>query len=205
MDHDCSGSITKDELYLGVIKMHLELAKYLGPAACKPATSSQITSLFHAFDADKSNTLDEGEFSQLCTILCSHVLSRVLLQFAITIVLVPIFAARTVNVGAAFLAVLALKLEAPAAVVASALAALYGFLVSCLSRILLAVSVDPSSVVKTVDGLKGSDLAVPLVACVMTSLLLPVVLDFIDSFFKKVADSEAKATKGGGGTKFKKA
>jgi len=40
-DTDKSGSISKSELYVGMLSIHLTLAKYAGPAACYVSTVQQ--------------------------------------------------------------------------------------------------------------------------------------------------------------------
>ena len=72
-DADNQGNINATELYAGVLLVHLNLAKYAGPAACFPATRDVVEKLFTASDADKSGGIDEDEFeaimvSHLCTV-----------------------------------------------------------------------------------------------------------------------------------------
>jgi Ca2+-binding EF-hand superfamily protein len=42
--------------------VHLNLAKYAGPAACYPATRQVVDQLFLASDDDNSGGIDENEF-----------------------------------------------------------------------------------------------------------------------------------------------
>lgn len=70
--------------------IHLKLAAYAGPAACRPATKEYVDNMFDTLDQDRNGTLDKEEFSTLMTILCSQILSRVILQFSMTVVVVPL-------------------------------------------------------------------------------------------------------------------
>jgi hypothetical protein len=90
IDSDKSGSIDKKELYTGLIMIHLKLAAYAGPAACRPASKEYVDNMFDTLDQDRNGTLDKEEFTILMTILCSQILSRVILQISMTVVVVPI-------------------------------------------------------------------------------------------------------------------
>ena len=59
------GSINATELYAGVLLVHLNLAKYAGPAACFPASRSVVEKLFDASDDDKSGGIDAAEFEAI--------------------------------------------------------------------------------------------------------------------------------------------
>ena len=92
LDTDGSKSLSTAELYTGVVLLHLELAKYFGPAACKPPDRQVVAAMFFKFDSDGSKSLDIEEFCSLMIILLSNILSRVLFQFFMTIMLVPLAA-----------------------------------------------------------------------------------------------------------------
>lgn len=92
IDKDGSGSIDKDELYLGVLLVHLELAKYVGASACQPASRQYVDTLFDSLDVDSNGYLDLDEFSNVMIILCSEITSRVLLQWSMTLMIIPFIA-----------------------------------------------------------------------------------------------------------------
>ena len=92
IDSDKSGQIDKKELYTGLLLIHLQLAAFLGPAACRPVTREQANKLFDLMDTDHSGTLSEDEFEQVMLVLCSNIVTRVILLFSMTIVLLPICA-----------------------------------------------------------------------------------------------------------------
>ncbi|CAB9500308.1 expressed unknown protein [Seminavis robusta] len=89
-DDDKSGEIGKDELYTGVLLVHLYIAKYAGAAACFPATRATVDKLFDASDADNSGSIDEQEFATILVVTCGSIFSRVLLYFALLLFVSPI-------------------------------------------------------------------------------------------------------------------
>ena len=89
LDIDNSKTLSPDELYAGVLLIHLELAKYFGAAACKPPSREQVNDLFWEFDGDDSETLDADEFCSLSVILLSNILGRIAFQVCMTLMLVP--------------------------------------------------------------------------------------------------------------------
>lgn len=88
-DSNGTGSINETELYAGFLLVHLNLAKYAGPAACYPPPRSVVNQLFEASDDDNSGGIDEEEFTSIMVILCSQITSRILAYYAILILLVP--------------------------------------------------------------------------------------------------------------------
>lgn len=92
IDFDKSGNIDKTEMYSGMLMIHLRLAAYAGPAACRPVTREYSNEIFDKVDADKSGTLDKKEFSQIMTAMCTHIVMRVVCQWAFTIIIVPLLA-----------------------------------------------------------------------------------------------------------------
>jgi hypothetical protein len=102
IDIDGSGTIDKDELYLGVLMVHLELAKYVGPSACQPASRPYVDTLFDSMDVDGNGHLDLDEFSTIMIILCSEITSRVFLQWSMTLMLIPFIAHYLVVAASSF-------------------------------------------------------------------------------------------------------
>lgn len=97
IDCDNSGQVDKQELYTGLLLIHLRLAAYVGPAACRPVTKDQADALFDLMDVDHSATLSEKEFEEVMIVLCSSIVSRVFLLFVMTIFFIPILARNTVS------------------------------------------------------------------------------------------------------------
>jgi hypothetical protein len=165
LDTDSSGSLTPDELYSGVLMIHLELAKYVGPAACKPPSRTVVGDLFWEFDADDSGTLDKEEFCNLTIILLSNIMGRILFQFSMTIALVPFLAPRVL----VQLDVLRLKLVSldPYNLITSVTSA-YNDTLKSYPILVDAVAKIPAT------------LPVTLISVVIVSLVVPNVLSFFD-------------------------
>ena len=89
IDADGSGQVDKKELYTGLLMIHLKLATYAGPAACRPATREYCEKIFDEMDVDKSGELDRGEFEEVMQIVCAQVFTRVSIQWTMTLMIVP--------------------------------------------------------------------------------------------------------------------
>ena len=92
VDTDQSGDVDEQELYAGLLLIHLQLGMYLGPSACRPLSRSRCHQVFARLDTARQGTLGMDEFAHVMGILCSNVLTRVLVQWSMTIVLVPLLA-----------------------------------------------------------------------------------------------------------------
>ncbi|GMH54690.1 hypothetical protein TrRE_jg2505 [Triparma retinervis] len=145
--------------------IHLELAKYVGPAACKPPSRKVVGDLFWEFDADDSGTLDKEEFCNLTIILLSNIMGRILFQFSMTIALVPFLAPRVL----VQLEVLRSRLVSanPYDLIASIVEAYDGTLKS------YPILVDVVAKIPT-------SLPVTLISVVIVSIVVPNVLSFFD-------------------------
>lgn len=88
-DRNQSGEINKTELYAGLVLVHLNLAKYVGPAACFPPSRDTVDKLFDASDDDNSGGIDENEFTQIMIVLCSEITGRIITYYTILILAVP--------------------------------------------------------------------------------------------------------------------
>ena len=87
------GNGTKDcridvaQFYTGVLLVHLNLAKYVGVAACHPPTRDQITELFYLADADRSGSLNRQEFTNAVVVACTPITSRIGIYWSLLAVL----------------------------------------------------------------------------------------------------------------------
>ena len=176
LDTDGDGTLDAVELYSGVLLIHLELAKYFGPAACKPPGRAQVESLFRTFDSDNSGDLDKAEFCALSTLLLSNIAGRVLFQFLMTIALLPLLAPKIVAHAASALA----RLEAsdPWGKV-SLLKGLWS------ARVLSSPTVGPY--VSKFLSLVPETLPKTVVSVTVVTLVVPSVLDYIDMASMAVA------------------
>lgn len=88
-DGNSTGRINKDELYAGVLLVHVNLAKYAGPAACYPPSRTVVEGLFSAVDKDQSGQINQEEFAHILRVCSVHIASRIFVYYAILILLVP--------------------------------------------------------------------------------------------------------------------
>lgn len=90
IDQDQSGYIDQYELYQGTLLIHLQLGCYAGPAACKPISKERCQNIFISMDHDQSGVLDRNEFHNVMILLFGNVFIRVIVQWYLTIIFVPI-------------------------------------------------------------------------------------------------------------------
>lgn len=98
-DDSGDGAIDEAELYAGLLLVHLNLAKYAGPAACYPPTRAVCDRLFRTADRDDSGGLDRSQFHWIMGVLCAQILSRMLVYYVVLILGVPILATGVVTVA----------------------------------------------------------------------------------------------------------
>lgn len=90
IDVDKSGDVTLEELHAGLLLIHLQMAEYVGAPATKPASKEYVKEMFTLLDVDNSGVLNKDEFTNVMKILFSQVFTRILLQWGITLMIVPI-------------------------------------------------------------------------------------------------------------------
>lgn len=88
-DSDGTGEIDKTELYAGLLLVHINLAKYAGPAACYPPSRVVVEKLFDASDDNHSCGIDEEEFRLIMVIMCSQITFRIIAYYFFLIFIVP--------------------------------------------------------------------------------------------------------------------
>jgi len=88
VDPNKTGFIDKKELYAGILLIHLNLSKYAGIAACKPATCERVFSVFDDVDVDRAGTLTKTQFNEAISILSLQILQRVAIQWSVMILIV---------------------------------------------------------------------------------------------------------------------
>ena len=88
-DTNCTGHIQKEELYTGILLVHLQLAKYAGVAACYPPSRPTIYKLFDASDHNQSGYIEEMEFTNIMVVACTQITSRIVVYYMIIILSVP--------------------------------------------------------------------------------------------------------------------
>jgi hypothetical protein len=97
MDSTGHGEVTKDELYSGLLLVHLKLAKFVGAPACYPPEKSTCDTLFDAADHDNSGGIDKDEFSSIMAVSCAQIMSRMVMYYLIVMLFVPYAAAQVVD------------------------------------------------------------------------------------------------------------
>ena len=69
--------------------LHLNLAKYAGPAACYPPTRKVCEQMFDAADSDKNDHISQTEFERVLRVLFAQILFRMVVYYAVLILFVP--------------------------------------------------------------------------------------------------------------------
>jgi hypothetical protein len=92
IDTDHVGHVDEKQLYSGLLLIHLKLGMVAGPAACRPLPRERSKAIFDAFDIDEHGYLNREEFGKIMVLMFSNVLFRVVLQWSMTILIVPVVA-----------------------------------------------------------------------------------------------------------------
>jgi len=88
-DKDRIGSITKPDLYAGMLLVHLTCAKFAGPAACFPPSRKEVERLFEVIDEHKTGRISLDQFNCVMMILCTNITTRILSYYTVLMVFVP--------------------------------------------------------------------------------------------------------------------
>mmetsp|Transcript_35285 Transcript_35285/g.85094 ORF Transcript_35285/g.85094 Transcript_35285/m.85094 type:complete len:506 (+) Transcript_35285:116-1633(+) len=97
VDADKSGDVTMEELYAGLLLIHLKMAVYVGAPACRPASKEYVKEIFHLLDVDGDGTLSKEEFATVMKILYSQVFTRIVIQWGLTLMIVPVISQYIIN------------------------------------------------------------------------------------------------------------
>jgi EF hand len=203
IDSDGSGCVDEKELYTGLLLIHLQLGMYAGPAACKPLSRERVHSIFLKMDMDRSGTLQKDEFERCMAVLFGNVVLRVMVQWALTLLIVPWLAQfivksvilRTIQFiysvitnldeHSRFFQWIELTLEGMAEYIYETLLPSWVISVGLwIGRLLAAV---PSSV--------WSILPITVVSTVLGMLVVPYCIYQVDDFFQRLADRHARKVK----------
>lgn len=88
-DTNQTKSLTKDELYSGLLLVYINIAKYAGPAACYPPSRCVVDALFDACDLNKSGDICEEEFVSILIVLTSQMTWRIVTYYIFLIMMLP--------------------------------------------------------------------------------------------------------------------
>uniref|UniRef100_A0A7S3PAZ1 EF-hand domain-containing protein n=1 Tax=Amphora coffeiformis TaxID=265554 RepID=A0A7S3PAZ1_9STRA len=101
------GRINCDELYAGILLVHLNMAKYVGVTACNPLNRTEVQDLFRmAVEADPpsiDSVMDRGEtigleaFSDIVLLSCAKISSRIVVYYTLLVLLVPFLTRRIIG------------------------------------------------------------------------------------------------------------
>ena len=203
IDIDGSGCVDEKELYTGLLLIHLQLGMYAGPAACKPLSRERLQYIFHKMDVDQSHTLEKKEFQNCMAVLFTNVILRVMVQWAMTLMIVPWLAqfivqsvllrglqgiyyiVSNLDEHSRFFQWIELTLEGIADYVyENWLPSVVIALGSGLGRLLAAI---PASV--------WSILPLTVVSTLLGMLVVPYCIYQVDDFFQRLADRHGKKVK----------
>jgi hypothetical protein len=94
-DSEGDGRIQREELYSGILLVHLHLAKYVGVAACQPLNRTQVDELFEmAASHNNAKTIGQREFEDIVVYSCAHIGSRIGVYYSMLLVLAPFLTGR---------------------------------------------------------------------------------------------------------------
>lgn len=191
VDIDGSGEVGPKELYSGLLLIHLKLAAYVGPAACRPATREYVMQIFTLMDTDDSKSLDREEFGMVMTLLCSQIISRVFVQLGATLLIVPFVAQYVLD----FCGDLAWLMQVMLIRVDDAddlSDRLWGYAMSVLDFILPAgikncLAFVMNMISEIVPDEFVRSLPLTMISCILGILLVPWMLYKVDSYFTSLA------------------
>lgn len=81
--------ITSEQLYSGLLLVHLNLARFCGSAACMPPSRSVVQDLFEASDVDESGGIDREEFEIIVKVSCAQIFGRMMINYATLLLVIP--------------------------------------------------------------------------------------------------------------------
>lgn len=193
-DVDGSGKICEEELYCGLIMIHLKLAAYVGPAACRVATREYVYEIFDVLDRDKNGYLEREEFGVVMALFGSQILTRVVLQLGMTLLIVPIVAQYVLDIWmdvAKLIKIIVKEIDNAELVTER----IYHFLGTVLNFFIPAGIKNVSiAAIRTVDQFtpRGAIDALPLtiISILLGMLLVPWMLYQIDEFHSNIAEKK---------------
>ena len=184
IDTDNSGEIDKQELYAGLILIHLRLAAYVGPAACRPATKEYVEEIFDLLDHDGSGQLNRQEFGTVITVLLSQIMTRVCLHLVFPLVIIPLVAQYLLDFMGG--------ITGDERFMTVAESTVNNILPDGLKSAMLAAREKIDEIIP--DDL-WTKLPLTLITAVLGMLLVPWTIFQIDEFFSKMAASKKKKEK----------
>ena len=197
IDTDNSGRVDEKELYAGLLLIHLKFGAYAGPAACRPLGRDRAAAVFRDMDTDDSGELDRDEFRRVIVFLFGNVLIRVIVQWSMTLLIVPLVAQYILD--AVFAAIdgvyyivttmdesfwLADRIEVT-------LERAWGTLVSMLPAMVLTACHSMKHYLDMVPESVWNSIPLTLLSTVLGIAVVPYIIFRIDEFFTQMARKNA--------------
>jgi len=195
IDSDGSGTIDKKELYAGLVLIHLKLAAYVGPAACRPATREYVDEMFDTLDQDQNGSLDREEFRILMTILCSQITSRVFVQLSVALMIVPLISNYVVDCIKSIMTYMGMVLKEidDKEVVSEFLVGLLEYFWDLAK--LLTPPILQRFVLSIYENLEIDTMPLTFISCLLGCMIVPWLLYKCDEFHNYMASRESKVVK----------
>ena len=197
IDTDGSGSVDEKELYAGLLLIHLKLGAYAGPAACRPLGRERVHAVFVDMDADGSGTLDKREFRSVMAFLFANVLTRVIVQWSMTLLIVPLVAQSILDgiyATAHAIYTLITTLDEKmwiADQIEVSLETLWAWAVAQLPDVVLRLAARMASLLEKVPESVWNSIPLTLLSTVLGIAVVPYIIYSIDEYFQKAAKSHA--------------
>jgi hypothetical protein len=202
VDANQSGTVDSSELYSGLLLIHLKLGTYAGPAACRPLSRDLCQAVFSKMDLDGSGTLDRTEFRNVMAVLFSNVVLRVLVQWSMTLMIVP-WVAQAMLTGILQLVALVVAtietLDEHSDVANSVELTIEDASAWCLAHSppsLLSVADRVSAILAMVPESVWQAVPLTLLSTILGIVVVPWCIFQVDDFFQRLADRKAKQKKG---------
>lgn len=95
-DVNGNGDVGREELYAGILLVHLQLAKYVGVAACQPLNYTQVDELFEL--ANQEGAIKLQDFEDIVVMSFGRISSRIMVYYTMLLLLAPFLTARVVDI-----------------------------------------------------------------------------------------------------------
>eukprot|EP00547_Thalassionema_nitzschioides_P004382 CAMPEP_0194200360 /NCGR_PEP_ID=MMETSP0156-20130528/994_1 /TAXON_ID=33649 /ORGANISM="Thalassionema nitzschioides, Strain L26-B" /LENGTH=302 /DNA_ID=CAMNT_0038925341 /DNA_START=80 /DNA_END=988 /DNA_ORIENTATION=+ len=196
VDVDGSGCVDEKELYSGLLLIHLKLGTYAGPAACKPVDRERVHDIFVKRDADGSGSLDKLEFREVMSVLCGNVLTRVVVQWSLTLMIVPLVAQVLLDGfvwGFAFVWDQIMEIDQIDNLEDTVACQIHAYSDRILEHVpdfVIQIGTRFKVVLDMIPDSVWDSIPVTLISCVLGCLVVPYIIFKIDDFFQSLAENK---------------
>jgi len=169
----------------------------------QPVDRERVHSMFVKFDVDGSGNLDRQEFHQVMMVLCSNVFARVMVQWTLTLMVVPLLAQLFLDkLGSAVEHTIDFVTQEHEVAVAMALGVLQMMWETCKPYWLRLLENCPNVAFTTLETLQTymdlipgavwESLPVTLISCLLGTMAVPYLIFKIDEIFDWIAEKTRK-------------